>query len=210
MFTDKKVQNVFEHYESRAQKEKKRMGKLGFAGRDQFLLPIGPDVGCFLHSLILAHKPKRILEIGTSYGYSTLFLADAARTVGGKVITLELADYKQDYAKDKISEAGLKSSVDFILGDAVDSINSYLGPFDFVLLDIWKELYVPCFEAVYPKLSKEAIIAADNMYFPQGSMEHTRLYRKAVNDKADLQTVLLSIGAGIELTHRWPEDSEKL
>ena len=65
MFTDKKVQNVFEHYESRAQEEKKRMGKLGFAGRDQFLLPIGPDVGCFLHSLILAHKPKRILEIGT-------------------------------------------------------------------------------------------------------------------------------------------------
>jgi len=210
MFTDTKVQNIFEHYEARAYEEKERMGKLGFSGRDQFLLPIGPEVGRFLHSLILAHQPKRILEIGTSYGYSTLFLADAARTVGGKLITLELVDYKQDYAKDKISEAGLESSVDFILGDAVDSINSDLGPFDFVLLDIWKELYVPCFEAVYPKLSKEAIIAADNMYFPQGSMEHTRLYRKVVNDKADLQTVLLSIGAGIELTHRWSEDSEKL
>lgn len=210
MFCDPKVQSVFEEYEARAKHEKDLMGREGFEGRDKFLLPIGLDVGRFLHALILARKPKRILEIGTSYGYSTLFLADAARALGIQVITLELAEYKQDHAKDKLNEAGLSGHVDFRLGDAIELINADPGPFDFVLLDIWKSLYVPCFDAVYPKLSDEGIIAADNMYYPSGTLEYTRLYREAVTKKSDLQTTLLSIGSGVELTCKWPKNSEKL
>jgi len=210
MFFDSKVQKVFEEYEIRAENEKKLLGQEGFQGRDKCLLPVGLDVGRFLHSLIRARKPKRILEIGTSYGYSTLFLADAARAIGTKVITFELADYKQAHAKEKLSEAGLSENVDFCLGDAVELIKADPGPFDFVLLDIWKSLYVPCFDAVYPKLSNEGIIAADNMYYPAGTLEYTRLYRQAVLTKLDLQTTLLSIGSGVELTCRWPKDSEKL
>ena len=210
MFSDPKIQSVFNYYAERAAREKELMGREGFEGRDQFLLPIGVDVGRVLHSLIIARKPKRILEIGTSYGYSTLFLADAAKAIGAKVITLELADYKQEHAKEKISEAGFADHVDFRLGDAIELITADPGPFDFVLLDIWKSLYVPCFDAMYPKLSAEGIIAADNMYYPSGTLEYTRLYRKAVLKKLDLQTTLLSIGSGVELTCRWPNGSEKL
>ncbi len=210
MFSDPKVQSIFEYYAERAAREKELMGREGFEGRDKFLLPVGVDVGRVLHSLIIARKPKRILEIGTSYGYSTLFLADAAKAIGAKVITLELADYKQEHAKEKISEAGFADHVDFRLGDAIELITADPGPFDFVLLDIWKSLYVPCFDAMYPKLSAEGIIAADNMYYPSGTLEYTRLYRKAVLKKLDLQTTLLSIGSGVELTCRWPNGSEKL
>ena len=210
MFSDPQVQSIFEYYAERAAREKELMGREGFEGRDKFLLPVGVDVGRVLHSLIIARKPKRILEIGTSYGYSTLFLADAAKAIGAKVITLELADYKQEHAKEKISEAGLADHVDFRLGDAIELITADPGPFDFVLLDIWKSLYVPCFDAMYPKLSAEGIIAADNMYYPSGTLEYTRLYRKAVLKKLDLQTTLLSIGSGVELTCRWPNGSEKL
>jgi len=210
MFTDPKVQSVFETYSARAEQEKEQMGREGFKGRDNFLLPIGIDVGRVLHSLILARKPNRILEIGTSYGYSTLFLADAAKTIGAKMITLDLADYKQAYAQDMMSKAGLVDSVEFRQGDAVELIQNDPGPFDFVLLDIWKSLYVPCFDAVYPKLSDEGIIAADNMYYPAGTLEYTRLYRQAVLDKPDLQTTLLSMGSGVELTSKWPANSEKL
>lgn len=210
MFFDPKVQTVFEEYEARAQREKGLMGREGFEGRDKFLLPVGLDVGRFLHALVLARKPKRILEIGTSYGYSTLFLADAARALGTQVITLELADYKQAHAKDKINQAGLSGHVDFRLGDALDLIDADQGSFDFVLLDIWKSLYVPCFNALYPKLSDEGIIAADNMYYPSGTLEYTRLYRKAVLTKPDLQTTLLSMGSGVELTCKWQKNSEKL
>lgn len=210
LFTDSRVQSVFEYYDQRAQQEKQYTGHEGFKGRDNRLLPIGLDAGRFLHSLILAHKPKRILEIGTSYGYSTLFLADAAKAIDAQLITLELADYKQTHAKEKMAEAGLASYVKFRLGDAIELISADDGPFDFVLLDIWKSLYVPCFNAVYPKLSDEGIIAADNMYYPAGTLEYTRLYREAVLKKPDIQTTLLSIGSGIELTCRWAKNSEKL
>ena len=100
--------------------------------------------------------------------------------------------------------------VDFRCGDAVALIHADPGPFDFILLDIWKELYLPCFEAVYPKLSDEGVIASDNMVEPAHDRPNVRAYREAVRTKADLQTVLLPIGSGIELTVRWGAGNSKL
>ena len=137
-------------------------------------------------------------------------MADAAKAVGAKLITMELADYKQAYAREMISKAGLSDVVDFRLGDAVAMIAADSGPFDFVLLDIWKELYLPCFEAFYPKLSEEAVVAADNMIFPDIARPDVREYRAAVRSKADLQTVLLPVGQGIELTVKWTAANQKL
>ncbi len=212
-FADPKVAAVYAAYEARNQAEQERQRTLGASGfqlRDEFLLPVGPEVGAFLHALIIARRPKRILELGRSYGYSTLFMADAARTVGATVITMELADWKQAHARGQIVAAGLSDVVDFRLGDAVAMIDADHGPFDFVLLDIWKELYLPCFDAFYPKLSAEAIITADNMILPEMAREDVRKYRAAVRAKADLQTTLLPIGSGIELSVKWVAGSEKL
>ena len=213
MFPDLKVQSIYEQYEIRAAKERTLMHELGSAAaarRDEFLLPIGSEVGWFLHSLIRGRKPKRILEIGTSFGYSTLFLANAAKSYGGEVITLEIATNKQEFAADQLALAGLSNVVEFRLGDAVALIEQDPGDFQFVLLDIWKELYVPCFDAVYEKLSDEAILVADNMYAPAVHIPDAREYRKAVREKPDLQTTLLPIGSGIELTCRWSRQSQKL
>jgi predicted O-methyltransferase YrrM len=212
-FTDSKVAAVFAAYETRNRQEQDRqrsLGPKGFALRDEFLLPIGPEVGAFLHSLIIARRPKRILELGTSYGYSTLFLADAARAVGATVITMELSDVKQAYAQEEMAKAGLADSVDFRCGDAVAMIEADAGPLDFILLDIWKELYLPCFRAFYPKLSEEAIIAADNMITPVQAREDVRQYRAAVNAAEDLHTTLLPIGSGIELSVKWTEGNPSL
>jgi len=212
-FTDPKVAAVYAAYEARNAAEQERQRTLGASGvqlRDEFLLPVGPEVGAFLHALIIARQPKRILELGTSYGYSTLFMADAARAVGATVVTMELADWKQAHAREQMAAAGLSEVVDFRLGDAVAMIEADEGPFDFVLLDIWKDLYLPCFNAFYPKLSDEAIIAADNMIYPPQAREDVRTYRAAVRAKADLQTTLLPIGSGIELSVKWSAESEKL
>lgn len=213
MFTDPSVAAVFAAYAAREAADGARMRDLGpaaFAVRDEFLLPVGPEVGAFLHALVVARRPARILELGTSYGYSTLFLADAARQVGARVVTMELADYKQAHAREQISAAGLADVVDFRLGDAVRMIGEDAGPFDFVLLDIWKELYLPCFEAFYPKLSEEGVIASDNMVYPEMARPDVRRFRAAVKAKPDLQTALLPIGSGIELTVRWSEGNPKL
>lgn len=213
MFANPKVAAVYADYEARnvAEQERQRnLGANGFQLRDEFLLPVGPEVGAFLHALILAKRPTRILELGTSYGYSTLFMADAARTVGATLITMELADWKQAYAAEQITKAGLSDMVDFRLGDAVAMIEADPGPFDFILLDIWKELYLPCFEAFHAKLSDEAIIAADNMIYPEQARADVRKYRAAVRAAGDLQTTLLPIGSGIELSVKWTTGNTNL
>lgn len=212
-FTDPKVAEVFAGYAAREVADGARMrelGPAGFAVRDEFLLPVGPEVGAFLHALILARRPRRILELGTSYGYSTLFLADAARAVGAQVVTMELADYKQAHAREQLEKAGLADVVDWRCGDAVSMTAADPGPFDFALLDIWKELYLPCFEALYPKLAEEGVICADNMITPEMARPEVREYRAAVKAKPDLQTALLPIGQGIELTVRWSAGNAKL
>jgi predicted O-methyltransferase YrrM len=210
-FSTPEVASVFATYETRRLAEYEQMrAQRGQFARDEFLLAVGPEVGAVLHALIVARRPRRILELGTSYGYSTLFLADAARNVGATVITMELADYKQAHARSQIALAGLTDSVDFQLGDAVSLIGADPGPFDFVLLDIWKDLYLPCLDAFYPKLSDEAIVAADNMVEPASAREDVRQYRAAVRSRADLQTVLMPIGQGIELSVKWVAQSPKL
>lgn len=212
-FPDPKVAAVFARFSEREAADAARMrelGPAGFALRDEFLLPVGREVGAFLHSLILARQPRRILELGTSYGYSTLFLADAARTVGSQVVTIELADYKQAHARQQLDAAGLSAVVDWRRGDALELLAADPGQWDFVLLDIWKELYEPCLAAVYPKLSEEGIICADNMIFPEIARPDVRAYRAAVRSKPDLQTTLLPIGQGLELTIKWGEGNSKL
>lgn len=212
-FSNPEVAAVYAAYLQREAADDQRMkdmGPAGFAVRDEFLLPVGADVGRFLHALITARRPKRILELGTSYGYSTLFLADAAKAVGAQVITMELAEYKQTFAREMLAKAGLLDVVEFRCGDAVEMIKADAGHFDFVLLDIWKELYSPCFSAFYPKLSEEAIIASDNMITPEMARPDVRVYREAVRTKPDLQTVLLPIGQGIELSVKWSAGNGKL
>jgi len=212
-FSEPAAAEVFASYQRRDAEERARGVALGdsfFAHRDEFLLPVGPEVGWFLHSLILAKRPARILELGTSYGYSTLFLADAARQIGATLITTDLADYKQAEARANIERAGLADVVDFRLGDAVALIHADPGPFDLVLLDIWKDLYVPCLDAFYPKLSDEGIVAADNMIEPEMAREDVRKYRAAIRALPDMQTALLPIGSGIELSVKWPAGSVKL
>jgi predicted O-methyltransferase YrrM len=212
-FSSPAVDEVFAEYEKRNTDERARAASLGsrlFEHRDEFLLPVGREVGWFLHSLILAKRPARVLELGTSYGYSTLFLADAVTQVGGTVITMELAGYKQAAARTMIERAGVAAVVDFRLGDAVALINADAGPFDLVLLDIWKDLYVPCLRAFYPKLADEGIIAADNMIEPAVVREDVRKYRATVASLPDMQTTLLPIGSGIELSIKWSPANQKL
>jgi len=212
-FSSPAVAEVFAEYEKRNIDERAKAASLGgrlFEHRDEFLLPVGREVGWFLHNLILGKRPARVLELGTSYGYSTLFLADAVTQVGGSLVTMELAGYKQAAARTMIERAGIAAVVDFRLGDAVALINADAGPFDLVLLDIWKEFYVPCLRAFYPKLADEGIIAADNMIEPAAVREEVRKYLAAVGSLPDMQTTLLPIGSGIELSVKWLPANKKL
>jgi len=212
-FDDPKVQAVLEGYRKRLEEDDGRMrdlGPEGFARRDEFLLPVGEEAAWLLHSLIVARKPQRICELGTSYGYSTLFLAHAAREVGAKVVTMDVADYKQAYAAEHLQAAGLADHVELRCGDAIQLLADDPGPWDFALLDIWKDLYVPGFEALYPKLSEEAVVCSDNMISPEMARPNARDLRVAIKAKGDMHTALLPVGQGIELSVKWSAGNAKL
>lgn len=173
-----------------------------YARRDEFLLPVGEEVGALMQDLVIGLRAKTIVELGTSYGYSTLFLAAAAQRVGGKVFTYDVAPEKQAFAKSQIAAAELSDFVEWRLGDAVQMLAGQSGPVDFALLDIWKDLYVPCFDALYPKLAVNGVIVADNMLFPERARADAAAYRAAVRAKRDMQAVLLPMGQGIDLSCR--------
>lgn len=88
--------------------------------------------------------------------------------------------------------------VEFRVGDALDLIAGLSGTIDFVLLDLWKDLYVPCLEAFYPRLAPGAIIVADNIVRPGG--EDVERYVRAVRAKPGISSVLLPVGSGIEVS----------
>lgn len=200
---DEKIAAVLAAYHERIAEEQAAFrqgpsGGLSSGERDQRLLAVGPETGQLINILAKSLPAPTILEIGTSYGYSGIWLAEAARASGGRVITLELQDYKSAYAREMSAKAGLADYVDFRVGDAVELINRLEIKIDFVLLDLWKDLYVPCLEAFYPKLNPGALIVADNMIRPGG--EDVRRYGRAVREKAGISSVLLPVGAGIEVS----------
>ena len=201
---DPVIERVLADFERRAEEEHRRTAAPGSPGTDldDLLLSVGRDAGMLLYLLATGAQSRRILELGTSYGYSTVWLAAAARTTGGKVTSLELREFKIEHARQALTRAGLSSRVEFHCGDCLDTLKTLPGPFDFVLLDVWKDLYLPCFELVHPKLAPGGVIAADNMLLPESTRPHADAYRKAVRAAGDLDSVLLDVGNGIEISRK--------
>lgn len=205
---DGAFKKVLAEYNDRAEREEGLMRQWSPADmlteRDKYLLHVGEEVGCFLSALVVARQAQRIIELGTSYGYSTLFLADAARRTGGKVFSLELSADKQAYAREQIGRAGLGDHVEWLQGDALELLAGVEGPYDVVLLDLWKELYIPCLELCAPRMAEGGIIAADNILFPEIVRADAEAYRRAVRTIPAVESALLPIGQGIELSSFWP------
>jgi predicted O-methyltransferase YrrM len=168
--------------------------------RDEFLLEVGEAVGTLLNVLAREAKAKTILEVGTSYGYSTIWLADAARATSGKVITLDLSAEKQAYAQGMLERAGLTEYAEFRSGDALDLIGKMDETVDFVLIDLWKDVYIPCFDRVTKKAAPGTLIIADNMIFPPDNQAIAAAYRAHVRSYSGVESVLLPAGHGIEVT----------
>lgn len=201
-------QQVLEGYRRRIVEEDERMRVLQQSRadmsvhRDELLLPVGEEVAQLCVDLIVGRRAQVLVELGTSYGFSTLYLAEAARRTGGMLHTYEIHPAKQEYAQRQIAAAGLSDHVKWMLGDAVSLLASQPGPIDFVLLDLWKDLYIPCLDAFYPKLAANGVIVADNMLYPEYNRPEATAYRAAVRSRPDMEAVLLTIGQGIDLACR--------
>ncbi|MDW3651449.1 MAG: class I SAM-dependent methyltransferase [Bacteroidia bacterium] len=129
-------------------------------------LAISRDQGEYLYKLLLEKEFKNIVEFGTSFGISTLYLAIAARENGAKVITTELLPGKCRLAQQNFEEAGLAEWIDLREGDALETLKETPEQIDFLLMDGWNDLYLPLMELLEPRLKKGALIYADNASFP--------------------------------------------
>ncbi|OBJ02272.1 O-methyltransferase [Mycobacterium sp. 1465703.0] len=129
----------------------------------EFYIPVTPEAGRLLYSLVRATRPATVVEFGMSFGISAVHLAAAVRDNGtGRVVTTELSDTKIAAAKQTFSETGLDDLITILEGDALSTLADLAGPVDFVLLDGWKDLYLPIIELLEPRLSTGALVIADN------------------------------------------------
>ena len=200
---DDKVAAVLDAYHERIRQETDARretppSQRGADWRDKVLLAVGPDTGRLINILARSLKAPHILELGTSFGYSGIWLAEAARASGGRLTTMELEAHKSAYAREMAERAGLADHVDYKVGDAVSMIAALPFNLDFVLVDLWKDLYVPCLEAFYPKLNPGAIVVADNMIFPGG--EDVQRYAEAIRARPRMTSIAVPVGSGLEIS----------
>jgi predicted O-methyltransferase YrrM len=128
------------------------------------LIPIDEEVGKFLYGVVRSSSARRIVEFGTSYGISTIYLAAALRDNGsGLVIGSELESSKVSKATQNLTAAGLADLVEIRAGDALQTLRDLDEPIDLLFLDGWKELYLDVFHLVLPKLRSGAIVIADDV-----------------------------------------------
>jgi predicted O-methyltransferase YrrM len=127
-------------------------------------VPVPEEFGNLLYSLVRSVKAKIVIEFGTSFGISTIFLASAIRDNGaGKLVTTEFVPEKAEQAKKNLAAVGLEDWVDFRIGDALETLKADLpGEIDLVLLDGAKGLYFKVLRLLEPHLRSGAIVASDN------------------------------------------------
>jgi len=123
---------------------------------------IPPLTAEFLQHVIFIRKPKRVLEIGTSNGYSALRMAQALSHSGGVLYTVESNDERFAMAAENFKKAGVGDTVQQIKGHAPEVLSSIEGIFDMIFLDATKMEYQSYVDFLYPKLSEGGIVVADN------------------------------------------------
>jgi predicted O-methyltransferase YrrM len=167
--------------------------------RGKRLLNITPETGQFLAILVKSVRATRILEIGTSNGYSTIWLASAARDTGGHVTTIEQAAEKAAMARANLERAGLAERVAVRQGVALDLLAHLSGPFDLIFLDADRPNYLAYLDPLLRLLRRGGLLVTDNVtshvHEVEGFLQRLR------NDPA-LETVTVPMGNGEELTYK--------
>jgi predicted O-methyltransferase YrrM len=169
-------------------------------------LKVGYEAGELIYNTARAINARRIVEFGTSFAFSTIYLAAAVRdNGGGSVITSEIEPSKVEVARQNLREAGLDNFVEIRTGDAMATLADIEGPLDLVLLDGWKDIYIPLLQMLTPKLRRGGVVFADNMHVFKNSL---RPYVEYVRDRRHgFVSTTLSAGSGLEFSVYLPAAS---
>ena len=166
--------------------------------RSKKMLNLEPDTARFLYILLRSSRRRRILEIGTSNGYSTIWLAWAASATGGHVVSIDRDAHKQVLAEANLLRAELREVVDLVCGDATQVVADLPGPFDCVFFDADRYSAPAQLNLLLPKLTPGALLLADNALSHPGEIA---AYLQALEFLPDVDRVVLPIGKGLSLAY---------
>jgi len=218
-----KISKVLSRLEEQSKRE--RSGEV-IVPRSEMMLAITLDTGTFFNIALKAMRAKRILEIGTSCGYSTLWFAEALMQISemsntrqeNTIITIEMDHSKIERANKNFDEAGVKDLIELKEGQADDILSeisknyhneNYLKNgnrlFDFVFFDADKENLRYYFDLVLPMLRVGGIIATDNILYPEEYRPMMIDYTNYIKNKPNIESVMVPIGNGEELTIKLAE-----
>jgi len=159
-------------------------------------IPISPDQGMFLYLTARLVEARTIVEFGTSFGISACYLGAAARANGGRFIGSEREPNKIAAARANLADAGLDAVAEVRAGDAMETLAAIDGPIDLVLLDGWKDLYLPMLQMLRPKLRRRAAVFADNIFtFPTELAPYVAYVRDPQNG---FESTTVPLGHGLE------------
>ena len=205
---EQKIEQVILRLQKQADYENQHKDKIDHEKR---MLAITKETAMFYNILLKAVKAKKILEIGLSTGYSTLWFADAVIYNTKKterqnaITTIEQSQYKIQIAKKNFEEAGVSEIIDIkegiakdILSDLSKKFEKRQDLFDFVFIDADKENSISYFETCLPMVKKGGIIAADNIL----DNDDMKKYAKYAQKKLDIISVTVPIGWGEEITFK--------
>jgi predicted O-methyltransferase YrrM len=204
--SDAQVEETDAYYERR-----ERAGTLDAQGRfdDELhrffsdkLVALDRDKAEFCYQLCRSLRAKRVVEAGTSFGVSTLYLAAAVRDNGvenGVVIATEYEPKKAAIARANFEEAGLNEFIDLREGDLRETLRDVGGPVDFMLVDIW-DVAQPALDLVSPNLREGAIVVCDNT--AEDANEYVEYFEFVNDPKNRFRTMTVPFSGGFELTVR--------
>lgn len=187
---------------------------------------VGPEVGGWLEMLARLVPANRVFEFGSGFGYSAYWFARAVPD-GGEIVLTENDAAELDMARQYLARGGFDDLAVFEHGDAISISHDYEGPFDVVLIDVWKDQYDEAFAAIREKVAGGGVIIADNVMTMTGP-EAIRIqfdellelqegndpgevnrntrgiaeYLDSVRDAPEFETAVIPVGKGIAISHR--------
>lgn len=171
-------------------------------GKDTGQLAVSEEDGRFLRMLVAASRAKRVLEIGGASGYSAIWMGQAVRANGGRMVTIEYDPARARELQANIRRAGLADVVQVVSGDAFAQIPKLQGSFDFVFLDAWKKDYQRFFDLVFPRLDKGGLFVAHNVVNKASEMGD---FLATIRTHPELwSSIVTPSGEGVSVSYRKP------
>ncbi|HVP76152.1 MAG TPA: class I SAM-dependent methyltransferase [Gaiellaceae bacterium] len=206
---DPRIERYAEEHSTPPSEIFERLAAATHAAHDVPQMMVGPLEGAFLAFVVHLKQPRRVLEIGTFTGWSSIAMAEALPP-GGSIVSCDVNEETTAIARRFAEEAGVAARIDYRVGPALELLRELDGPFDLVFVDAWKHDYVAYYEAVLPLLADDGVILADNTLADGRVLEPADSpYTAAIvhfNDhvRADprVECVLLTIRDGVTLIRK--------